>query len=180
VPAKVHRLLVELFDLGDRLSVLGDRVGLPHKGGQDLVGFSRAEVAANGWLNYPALCRLAQVAPLAMTQPAFLARCKSLNELLQKTPQDYLTALVKYAGCTDKQLNNFGGRLKLMQALFILVDWLRQSGAIVAAFAGSADVFDWRAQSEVMAPVFVNYDLRNADAHDGVDDWRTALGSARV
>lgn len=175
IPAKVQRLLDQLLDLGDHLAGLGDVVGVPHKDAEKLIGFSRAEAAANGWLHYPPLCNLAQVAPLAMTQQAFLARCKSLNELLQKTPQDYLTALVKAAGCTDKELKNFGGRLKLMQALFILVDGLRNNGEGVASFAGSAEAFDWRLPSDVMSAVFVNYDLRNASAHDLAGQWLRRL-----
>lgn len=175
LPAKVHRLLEQVLALGDNLSALGDAVGMPHKDAGQLVGYSRAEVQANGWLRYPALCSLAQVAPLAMTQQAFLARCKSLNELLQRVPQDYLTQLLTATGCTDRELKGFGGRLKLMQALFILVDGLRGNGESVASFAGSAETFDWRAQSEAMAALFVNYDLRKADAHDLGGEWRRRL-----
>src|SRR5581483_7489846 len=102
------RLLVQLLDLGDNLSLLGDGVGVQHKDAEALVGFSRAELAANGWLRYPALCSLAQVAPLAMTQQAFLSRCKSLNELMQKIPEKYLLSLLTAAGCANNELKTFG------------------------------------------------------------------------
>ena len=175
LPAKVHRLLVQLLDLGDNLSLLGDGVGVQHKDAEALVGFSRAELAANGWLRYPALCSLAQVAPLAMTQQAFLSRCKSLNELMQKIPEKYLLSLLTAAGCANNELKTFGGRFKLIQALFVLVDGLRKNGDGVASFAGSADVFDWREQSAAMSALFVNYDLRKADAHDLGGEWRKRL-----
>jgi len=115
------------------------------------------------------------VAPLAMTQQAFLARCKSLNELLQLVSQDHLTALLKVAGCTDKNLKDLGGRLKRMQTLFLLVEVLRKSGDGIASFAGCADAIDWRARSDAMSALFVNYDLRVADAHDVAGKWRARL-----
>lgn len=66
VVAKVLRLLDVLLRLGDGLSTLGTTVGLT-KSPVELTGFDRAEVAANGWMSYPALIRLTQVAPLNMT-----------------------------------------------------------------------------------------------------------------
>ena len=44
---------------------------------EEIVGLSRTEITANGWLHYPQLTRLAQVAPLDMTEQAFLSRCKT-------------------------------------------------------------------------------------------------------
>jgi len=57
----------------------------------------------------------------------------------------------------------------------VLVDGLRKNGDGVASFAGSADVFDWREQSAAMSALFVNYDLRKADAHDLGGEWRKRL-----
>lgn len=98
VVAKVQRLLAVLLRLGDGLSALGAAVGL-NKSAMELTGFDRTEVAANGWLAYPALSRLAQVAPLDMTQQMFLARCKSLHEVWQRVPNGYLKSLLERAGC---------------------------------------------------------------------------------
>lgn len=88
VVSKVQRLLNALLRLGDGLEALGAIVG-QSRSAAELTGFDRTEVAANGWLAYPALSRLAQVAPLDMTQQAFLARCKSVHEVLQRIPNTY-------------------------------------------------------------------------------------------
>lgn len=92
--------------MGDGLSTLGTTVGL-NKAAVELTGFDRAEVAANGWLAYPTLSRLAQVAPLNMTQQMFLARCKSLHEV-QRVPNGYLKSLLERAGCPRGAVKDIG------------------------------------------------------------------------
>ncbi|CAM2175602.1 hypothetical protein [Burkholderia orbicola] len=71
IVAKVDRLLAQLFDLGANLSRLAAGLGI-EKSAEDLTGFVRADVLANGWLHYPQLAKLAQVVPLAMTEQASL------------------------------------------------------------------------------------------------------------
>lgn len=78
IVAKVDRLLDQLLTLADNLSALASHLGIA-KAAEDLIGFQRNEIKDNGWLHYPQLEKLAQVAPLAMTQQAFLARCKSIG-----------------------------------------------------------------------------------------------------
>jgi hypothetical protein len=88
IVSKTQRLLDQLLYLGDNLSALAKIVGI-QKSASDLVGFSRAEIHANGWIAYPQLSRLAQVAPLDMSQQAFLSRCKSLHEIWQRVPDGF-------------------------------------------------------------------------------------------
>ncbi len=120
VVAKVQRLLDVLLRLGDVLSALGAIVGL-NKSGVELTGFDRGEVAANGWLVYPALGRLAQVAPLSMTQQMFLARCKGLHEVWQRVPNGHLKSLLERAGCPKVAVRELGS-LRLLQALLNIAD----------------------------------------------------------
>ncbi|MGZ4995197.1 MAG: hypothetical protein ACXV79_13660 [Methylobacter sp.] len=166
VAAKVQRLLDVLLRLGDDLSALGATAGL-NKSAAELTGFDRAEVAANGWLAYPALSRLAQVAPLDMTQQMFLARCKSLHEVWQCVPNGYLKSLLEHAGCPRVAVKDLGS-LKLLQALLNVIEKLNAHEEASDAFISGKEPEGWNDRNEAMAPLFLNNDLRIADAHETV------------
>lgn len=173
VVAKVQRLLDVLLRLGDGLSALGTTVGL-HKSAVELTGFDRAEVAANGWLAYPALSRLAQVAPLNMTQQVFLARCKSLHEVWQRVPNGYLKSLLEHAGCPRVAVKDLGS-IKLLQALLNVVERQYAQEEASDAFTSGREPEGWNDRNEAVAPLFLNHDLRIADAHETVDQCLTTL-----
>lgn len=173
VVAKVQRLLDVLLRLGDGLSLLGKKVGLDRTA-VELVGFDRAELARNGWSAYPALCRLAQVAPLDMTQQLFLARCKSLHEVWQRIPNGDLKSLLTRAGCRNAEINNLGS-LKLLQALLNVIQRLNIQKEASDAFASESEPEGWNQRNEALAPLFLNNDLRIADAHDAVTKCLTTL-----
>lgn len=174
VVAKGQRLVDQLLDLGNNLSALGDALGLSYKAPAELVGFSRAELATNGWDKYPRLCRLTQVAPLSMTQQAFLARCKTLHEILQRVPNSFLKQLLIGAGCKQAQIKDLGS-IRLMQALTnILVD-LDAKQDDVTAFAGAATDIDLDTRNPRLAALFVANELRKADAHEAENDWLLQL-----
>lgn len=173
VVAKVQRLLDVLLRLGDGLSALGTTVGL-NKSAVELTGFDRAEVAANGWLAYPALSRLAQVAPLDMTQQMFLARCKSLHEVWQRIPNGYLKSLLERAGCPRAAVKDLAS-LKLLQTLLNVVQGLNVHEEASDAFASNEERGGWKDRNEAMAPLFLNNDLRIADAHEAMEKCLTAL-----
>ncbi len=103
IVAKVARFLDQLLTFGDNLSALAAGVGI-QKPAVEIVHFSRVEVAANGWIAYPNLSRLAQVAPLDMTEQAFLARCKSLHEIWQRVPDGFVKQLLRQAGCPEESI----------------------------------------------------------------------------
>jgi hypothetical protein len=166
VVSKVHQLLDVLLRLGDGLEALGSTIGLK-KSASELTGFDRAEVKANGWLAYPALSRLAQVAPLGMTQQMFLARCKSLHEVWQRVPNGYLKSLLEHAGCPRAAVKDIGS-LKLLQALLNIVDKLNAHEEAIDVFISSQEPEGWNERNAVMAPLFLNNDLRIADAHDSM------------
>jgi hypothetical protein len=173
VVAKVQRLVDVLLRLGEGLSALGATVG-PNKSACDLIGFDRAELVANGWLSYPALSRLAQVAPLDMTQQMFLARCKSLHELWQRIPNGYLKSLLEHAGCPRSAVRDLGS-LKLLQALLNILEKLNANEEASDAFASTNEPDGWRERNGAMAPLFLNNDLRIADAHESMEDCLATL-----
>jgi hypothetical protein len=173
VVAKAQRLLDVLLRLGDGLSALGATVGL-NKSAAELTGFDCAEVAANGWLAYPALSRLAQVAPLNMTQQIFLARCKSLHEVWQRVPNGYLKSLLEHAGCPRVEVKNLGS-LKLLQALLNIIERLNVHEEASDAFASGREPESWNDRNEAMAALFLNNDLRIADAHEAVEQCLATL-----
>ncbi|MDJ1163928.1 hypothetical protein QHI69_18700 [Burkholderia gladioli pv. gladioli] len=173
VVAKVQRLLDVLLRLGNGLSALGATVGL-NKSAVELTGFDRAEVMANGWSAYPALSRLAQVAPLNMTQQMFLARCKGLHEVWQRIPNGYLKSLLERAGCPREAVKELGS-LRLLQALLNVIERLNAHEEASDAFASGRTPEGWNDRNEAMAPLFLNNDLRIADAHEAVERCLTTL-----
>ena len=173
VVAKVQRLLDVLLRLGDGLSALGVTVGL-NKSAVELTGFDRAEVVANGWMAYPTLSRLAQVAPFDLSQQMFLARCKSLHEVWQRVPNGYLKSLLEGAGCPRTAVRDLGS-LKLLQALLNVIERLNAHEEASDAFASATEPEGWRDRSEAMAPLFLNNDLRIADAHETVEQCLATL-----
>ena len=173
VVAKVQRLLDVLLRLGDGLSALGVTVGL-NKSAVELTGFDRAEVVANGWMAYPTLSRLAQVAPFDLSQQMFLARCKSLHEVWQRVPNGYLKSLLEGAGCPRTAVRDLGS-LKLLQALLNVIERLNAHEEASDAFASATEPEGWRDRSEAMAPLFLNNDLRIADTHETVEQCLATL-----
>jgi hypothetical protein len=163
---KTQRLLDQILALGDHLSLLGQSVGLD-KTGNALTGFSRAELLRNGWMAYPNLCKLAQVAPLDMTQQAFLSRCKQIHEILQPIPDGYLKSLLAAAGCPRAKIKDLK-LLKLLEALLNIVQRLNKDEEALDAFASQQEPEGWNQRHPAMAPLFLNNDLRIADAHEAV------------
>jgi hypothetical protein len=174
IVAKSERVVDQVLDLGDHLSALGNAIGLPQKRTEALVGFPRREPDANGWRSYPILSKLARVAPLEMTEQAFLARCKTLNELLQKAlPNDQLKALLQAAGVKPGDLQTVQS-LRLLQGLVNLADALISQHQDLSTFKDSAADTNWNERNAVLAPLFVTYDLRIADAHEAAG-WQGRL-----
>lgn len=173
IVAKVHRFVTVLVAFDQRLREFCNAVGVECRV-ESLTGFSREELEANGWLSYPVLSRLGQVATLDMSQQAFLSRCKTINEILQKIPNGFLRSLLKRAGCKGDDVKGLGS-LKLLQALYNIVVHLNENGEQVESFAGDDAPDDWARANETFAPLFVLYDLRVADAHEAPAECLDAL-----
>jgi hypothetical protein len=175
IVAKTQRLLDQLLNLGNALSDLARIVGI-EKSASDLVGFSRAEVRANGWMAYPQLSRLAQVASLEMSQQAFLSRCKTLHEVWQRVPDGFLKLLLEKAGCPRPAVKQLGS-LKLFQALLNIVQHLNANEETSDAFQNEVAPAGWNNRNAAMAPLFLNNDLRIADSHEAVGKCLQTLQS---
>ena len=168
IVAKVDRFIEQILALGDNLSVLANSVGIQMPA-VEIVHFSRQEIAANGWMAYPVLSRLAQVVPLDMTQQAFLARCKSLHEIWQRVPDGFLKQLLRKAGCPEVSVKKLG-TLKLLQAILNIVVALNANEENAAAFQHDDEPSVWTTRNGSVAALFVNYELRIADAHEAFAD----------
>ena len=164
IAAKTGRFVNQLLDFGDNLSALCYFLGI-HSTVEEIVRFSRVEIGKNGWMHYPELSRLAQVAPLSMTELAFLSRCKSIHELWQRTPNGLLRNLLVKAGHAREDVKELGS-LKLMQALSNVVERLNADGEQVNAFGSNPEPDDLTHRNAAFAALFVNNDLRIADAHE--------------
>jgi hypothetical protein len=164
IASKAQRLLDELLKLGITLSQIVNMVG-QEKSAEDIVGFSAVDIHNNGWLHYPQLNRLAQVAPLSMSEQDFLARCKSLHEIWQKVPDGFLKRILEAAGCPKKEVSDLRS-MKLLQALLNIAERLDIHDEDINAFISKDEPEDWRASNKRLAPLFVANDLRIADAHD--------------
>jgi hypothetical protein len=166
VVAKVDRLLVQLLNLADNLSALAGHLGIA-KPAEELIGLRRSDIKDNGWLHYPQLAKLAQVAPLAMTQQAFLARCKSIHELCQRLPDGVLKQLLHAAGVPRAKIVQRGS-LKLLQTLLNILQRLDAEEEAIDAFSRVECPEGWDIRNPDLAMLFVANDLRIADAHDAV------------
>lgn len=167
IVGKTDRLVAELLDLGDNLFRLGKLAGFTHTP-IELVGFSREEIAANGWTSYPQLCRLATVAPLDMTQQSFLARCKSLHEVWQRVPDGFLRRLLEAAGCPKDKVRDLRS-LKLLQSLLNIIERLNGQNERADNILNTSVPDQWEERNPKLAVLFLNNDLRIADAHESVD-----------
>jgi hypothetical protein len=164
VVSKTGRFVEQLLRLGENFEVLADSLGFPEKA-TDIVWLSRQEINANGWHSYPELVRLAQVAPISMTEQAFLARCKNLHELWQKIPNAFLKKLLVEAGHSQQSIKDLGS-IKLLQALANVLERLNHTGESLDGFGAGAVEDDLTAMNDRLAALFINNDLRIADAHD--------------
>ena len=165
IVSKTARFVDQLLDLGDQLAAVSEAVGAAPHVATEIVGLARAELRANGWLNYPELVRLAQVAPLSMTEQAFLSRCKNIHELWQRIPNSFLRNLLVSAGHTRSDIKTLGS-LKLLQALLNIVERLNAEGERVDAFGAGAEPGDLTTRNGALATLFVNNEFRLADAHN--------------
>jgi len=120
IVAKTDRLVDQLVNLADHLATLSTKLSLP-KVSTDIFPVSRSELCDNGWVNYPELCRLAQVVPLSMTEQDFLSRCKSIHELWQCIPNGLIRKLIQCAGHARSDIKDLGS-IKLLQVLTNIVE----------------------------------------------------------
>lgn len=177
IVAKVQRFLEALLNLADGLAWLATDLGLGAPTCEDLIGVSREELQAEHWLPYPKLSRLAQVAPLSMSEQQFLSRCKEIHELWQKIPNGILRRIVDEGAHDPKSYRSFGS-LKLLQILTNILERLNSNQETTANFSGGHQDSEIADHNGNLAPLFFTAELRNADAHTGgsISETLTRLG----
>jgi hypothetical protein len=163
IAAKTGRFVAELLRFGDVISALGRNLGEEYDA-VDLTSLSRREINANGWDDYPELSRIAQVAPMHMTEQSFLSRCKSIHELWQKIPNARIRNLLIQAGHRPEDIKSLAS-IKLLQALANVLERLNRDGEDIDSFGVGADPADITTANQALSPLFINNDLRIADAH---------------
>lgn len=164
IVAKTQRLLDQMLALGDNLSRLAAEADIQKKAG-DISGFSRAKLEYEGWDAYPKLARLAQVAPLDMSQQTFLSRCKSLHEIWQRIPDGFLKQLLRKVGCPKEAVKELKS-LKLLECLLNVLQFLNANQETLDSFPSNSEPETWNEQNDSMVFLFLNNELRVADAHD--------------
>jgi hypothetical protein len=155
-----------LLDVADGLVWLTQELGIGYTSCQELVGFSREELQANGWLSYPKLSRLAQVAPLNLTEQKFLSRCKEIHELWQRLPHGVLRRILEKSGHDRRAFKEFRS-MKLIHLLTNVIERLNANHETVANFDADCQPNELTDRNVKLAPLFLTADLRNADAHNG-------------
>ena len=100
-----------------------------------------------------------------MSQQVFLSRCKSLHEIWQRIPDGFLRQLLIKAGCPREIVKSLGS-LKLLQALLNVLQSLNANQEAPDSFPSDDEPETWNERNDAMTPLFLNNELRVADAHD--------------
>ena len=166
IVAKVQRFLNALLDLVDGLAWLSEVISGNSISSDDLIGISRDDLNANGWLHYPKLSRLAQVAPLNMSEQMFLSRCKEIHELWQKIPDGVIRKIVEVSGHDKKAYKGFRS-LNLLHLLTNIIERLNSNLETTTNFEAGYDEANFSSRNRRLKAIYLTADLRNADAHTG-------------
>jgi len=173
---KTKRFVAEILKLGHLFSAFASILGIPPIPAEDYIGFSSDKISANGWVDYPILCKLARTAPLDMSENDFLSRCKTLHECIKKIAIKPLRSFLVKSGISTTDLGD-AANIRLLQGIKNILDILIEDKKSAISWAGSSHLCDWKKENPSLAPLFVNNDLRQADAHEKIGRCMTALES---
>lgn len=166
IVSKVQRFIDSLLNVCDGLAWLCVETAGQNISGEELLDISREELTANGWRHYPNLSRLAQVAPLEMSEQLFLSRCKEIHELWQKLPNGVLRKIINCTGHDSRSYRGWGS-LKLLQLLTNALERLNKNHETVFNFEAGCGEEELTERNAKLKAVFLTAHLRNADAHMG-------------
>ncbi|MEZ9592319.1 hypothetical protein AB4302_15285 [Vibrio breoganii] len=174
IVSKSERLLVQLIELGENLASI--QVATSGKGANSsqFIEFERESYREEGFREFPIFQKLSQVAPMNMYEQDFLSRCKTLNEIIGKLKVGSLKRLLQSMGA-DKKASSSLQCLKLLQAIFNITEHLNEQHEDSNSLPSSAKDIDWKVANSNLAPLFINNDLRNAEAHEAVGKSLVAL-----
>jgi len=174
IVSKTDRLLKELILLSEHLSRVTSLAGGGTINPEQFIEFDRRLYKEEGFREFPIIQKMAQVAPLDMYEQDFLSRCKTLNEIIGKFKIGHLKRVLKLLGANGKDVEKYQG-LKLIQALLSIFEYLDSQAEGPGALPQAAQNVDWKQANPGMAPLFINNDLRNAEAHEAVGKSLQAL-----
>ncbi|QLE85419.1 hypothetical protein FLM48_10220 [Shewanella sp. Scap07] len=167
IVCKSFRLLETLIDLSENLATLAKVANGTSIQPTDFIPFGRQEYDNEGIRNFSIIKKLSQVAPLDMYEQDFLARCKTLNEILGRFKPVPLRNVLLALGAKKKDINEIQG-IRLFQALCnVLEDHNGKSESHELLHKAASDI-NIKNRNIKIAPLFINNDLRNAEAHESI------------
>lgn len=170
---KSHRLLKQLISLGENLVTLGSKFDFTIST-SDVSPFNRAEYENEGFRDIHIFQKLSQVAPENMFEQDFLSRCKTLNEIINLIKPGTLKKLLKALGIPSNKVSNLK-TLKLLQALLNITQIANDQNEDCESLKHIINEIDWNQSNSDMAAMFINNDLRNAEAHEAVNKSMDSL-----
>ncbi len=165
---KAEKFLLQLCSLTANLT----KLDLLLTGNSDTSKFSEFVIdnyEREGFRAFPIFARLYQIAPLNMYEQDFLSRCKTINEILMRLKPGSIKNILVTLGVERKRINDFK-TLKLLQILLNIFEKLDDDYESKEALIGYSIDFDVLKPNFKMAPLFINNDLRNAEAHESVGE----------
>ena len=167
IVCKSFRLLETLLDLSEKLSALAMVANNTNIQPTDFIPFDRLEYDNEGIRNFPIIKKLAQVAPLDMYEQDFLARCKTLNEILGRFKPVPLRKVLLALGAEEDKIIKING-IRLFQALSNILDKHNGKSESHELLHIAAKDINITSRNTRIAPLFINNDLRNAEAHESI------------
>lgn len=167
IVSKTFRFARELANLNENLVSLGAFLDVPLTG-FDIFEYNNDELNAEGLRNYPVLQKLAHVASSDMQEQDFLARCKTINEIINKIKIGSLKKLSIAMGVKPKDVERMQA-LKLLQGILNFTDAILEQNEEKSALKHVNELTAFNSPNFKLAALFINNDLRNAEAHEAVD-----------
>lgn len=167
IVSKTFRFARELANLNDNLVSLGSFLNTPLSS-SDIFEYNNDELNAEGLRNYPVLQKLSHVASSDMQEQDFLARCKTINEIINKIKIGSLKKLSIAMGVAPKDVERLQA-LKLLQGILNFTDVILEQNEEQSALKHANELATFSSLNLKLAALFINNDLRNAEAHEAVD-----------
>lgn len=166
IVSKTFRFARELANLNDNLLSLGQVLNVPLMS-SDIFEYNKEELEAEGLRNYPVLQKLSHVASKDMQEQDFLARCKTINEIINKIKIGSLKKLSIAMGANPKDIEKLQ-TLKLLQGILNYTDTILEQNEEQSALKHANELANFNSANLKLAAIFINNDLRNAEAHEAV------------
>ncbi len=165
---KTEKFLLQLCSLNTNLTNL-DRILTGNSDTSKFSEFVIDDYKSEGFRAFPVLEKLYQVAPINMYKQDFLGRCKTINEILMRLKPGSIKNLLAQMGVERKIISDLK-TLKLLQVLLNLVEKLDNDHESKETLIGYSIDFNVLESNPKMASLFINNDLRNAEAHESVGE----------